>query len=632
MRPKLVLLVAVAVCLAGPLRLAAQQASAPPGHLSFVEGEVDLERDGRLDAALSGEPFLVGDRLQTDAGRAEVSFRDGTRLMVDRDTRLDLLDERIVRLLEGRIRWTISGTATYRVDGPPGTVLLAGPGEFRLDLGRADGDRLVVSVARGRATLENLYGTMVVSAGEQASLAADRAPTPPQRFNAAAWDAFDRWTEARRVVGRRGVSSRYLPPVLAAYGWTLDRYGSWRHFLGYGYVWVPHVAVGWRPYFFGRWRFIRPLGWTWIGADPWVWPTHYYGRWGFVGGLWFWIPGTVWAPAWVSWVTWPGFVGWCPLGVDGRPVVNLTLVVRNGRRELALYQANGLYEARGAFDGSRPADGAWTIVPRGALETGADVARYATDPRALLAAARSRRVETVPPPPPSLPISLRADPSSAPAHSTGSREPAVGRGSVSIPDRPRVAPETPRGPMVPRILTVPRSAGPSSLDERAPASRPPLGVDSPSPRGRPMPERYEGVLPDPGSHDARRPPIRPREDDAWRWPKVEKPERPGGGGSLWPAPDLPAGRTPEGRASAPQHPRGGPAVGASPRRVGPEWGVGSAPGPTPRVDRPAGSPGWMPGAVRPGATGGAGSAPKGAEPVGPAGGAAPSRPERQPPR
>ncbi|HYY51464.1 MAG TPA: DUF6600 domain-containing protein, partial [Myxococcales bacterium] len=30
-----------------------------------------------------------------------------------------------------------------------------------------------------------------------------------------------------------------------------------------------------------------------------------------------WIPGTVWAPAWVSWRYGAGYVGWCPLGPAG---------------------------------------------------------------------------------------------------------------------------------------------------------------------------------------------------------------------------------------------------------------------------------------------------------------------------
>ena len=85
---------------------------------------------------------------------------------------------------------------------------------------------------------------------------------------------------------------------------------------------IPHVVSGWRPYYHGRWRFYARFGWTWVGGDVWAWPTHHYGRWGTTSaGAWFWVPGRTWGPAWVHWAVAPGYVSWCPLGFDGRPVV-----------------------------------------------------------------------------------------------------------------------------------------------------------------------------------------------------------------------------------------------------------------------------------------------------------------------
>ena len=43
-----------------------------------------------------------------------------------------------------------------------------------------------------------------------------------------------------------------------------------------------------------------------------------YGRWGFRASLgWFWVPGFVWAPAWVSWRISDGFICWAPFGPAG---------------------------------------------------------------------------------------------------------------------------------------------------------------------------------------------------------------------------------------------------------------------------------------------------------------------------
>jgi len=115
-------------------------------------------------------------------------------------------------------------------------------------------------------------------------------------------------------------SASYLPQDLKMYGATFDQYGSWGYAPDYGNVWYPTVAADWRPYYDGYWEPVRSYGWTWIGTDAWAWPTHHYGRWGFARGSWFWVPDRTFAAAWVSWGAAPGYVSWCPLGFDNRPV------------------------------------------------------------------------------------------------------------------------------------------------------------------------------------------------------------------------------------------------------------------------------------------------------------------------
>jgi hypothetical protein len=154
-------------------------------------------------------------------------------------------------------------------------------------------------------------------------------------------------------------SATYLPQELDVYGSTLDQYGSWQYESPYGYVWYPMAAADWRPYYNGYWTPIGSYGWTWIGADVWAWPTHHYGRWGYGRNRWFWIPGRTWGPAWVSWASAPGYVSWCPLGFDGRPV-------------FALSGGFGNYWS------------GWTVLPRGNFgRYGYYANRNAVDPRRL---------------------------------------------------------------------------------------------------------------------------------------------------------------------------------------------------------------------------------------------------------
>jgi hypothetical protein len=275
---------------------------------------------------------LSGDRLRTGDGRVEVLFADGSTLHLDMRSRIDVQSDDLVRLTEGRLRLNILGPprrVAYRIDSPAGSARITQPGEYRIALLRpstslraGDETQLELAVIRGAAEVFTDEGSTPVRAGERAYASAGRAPSYPYSYNSANWDAFDRWSEARRDV-RLGVSSQYLPADMQSYAPLLDESGDWRYTQSYGYAWYPRVSMGWRPYYNGRWASYPRYGWTWIGAERFAWPTHHYGRWGFTTGVWFWIPSSRWAPAYVSWAYAPGYVSWCPLGFDNRPIVGL---------------------------------------------------------------------------------------------------------------------------------------------------------------------------------------------------------------------------------------------------------------------------------------------------------------------
>ncbi len=94
----------------------------------------------------------------------------------------------------------------------------------------------------------------------------------------------------------------------------LAPYGEWVDIPHRGRVWRPrHAHAGWRPYFHGRWVWTDD-GWYWDSDEPWSWAVYHYGRWDDdpVYG-WVWAPGSVWAPAWVTWRFGGGAIGWAPL-------------------------------------------------------------------------------------------------------------------------------------------------------------------------------------------------------------------------------------------------------------------------------------------------------------------------------
>ena len=110
----------------------------------------------------------------------------------------------------------------------------------------------------------------------------------------------------------------------------LAPYGRWVG-CSYGQCWVPaRVAADWQPYSNGQWIYTE-YGWTWVSDDPWGGNPYHYGTWTSIAGLgWAWVPGTVWAPAWVTWSYSNSYVGWAPIpptvvfgasGYAGAPVI-----------------------------------------------------------------------------------------------------------------------------------------------------------------------------------------------------------------------------------------------------------------------------------------------------------------------
>jgi hypothetical protein len=97
----------------------------------------------------------------------------------------------------------------------------------------------------------------------------------------------------------------------------LAPYGRWMDVSGYGYCWRPTLTTArWRPYVDGCWVW-SSMGWTWQSNEPFGWATYHYGRWVNLSRHgWVWVPGSEWAPAWVSWRQSRDHVGWAPLPPD----------------------------------------------------------------------------------------------------------------------------------------------------------------------------------------------------------------------------------------------------------------------------------------------------------------------------
>ncbi|HKE13755.1 MAG TPA: DUF6600 domain-containing protein, partial [Kofleriaceae bacterium] len=98
---------------------------------------------------------------------------------------------------------------------------------------------------------------------------------------------------------------------------ALAPYGQWVESPEYGQVWVPSrraVGPGFTPYATGGGWVYSDNGWMFASDYSWGWAPFHYGRWYREPRWgWVWVPGSVWAPAWVDWRFGGGVIGWAPL-------------------------------------------------------------------------------------------------------------------------------------------------------------------------------------------------------------------------------------------------------------------------------------------------------------------------------
>jgi len=495
----------------------------PPPVLSRVEGPVHITRAARVEEALPNMPLVEGDRVASSQdGRFAIRWPDGSRLFADGRTTLDLVDAGRLRLVEGRLRIDLAAAADgLLVETSGGNIRIGGGARAEVRaIDDPSGRYGWVGVDEGEAVVTTEAGLLSVPAGSVAEARGLDGPRLLGEPYAPPRDAFGQWlagvTESPAMDESAGASS--LPEELQPYAGTLAPHGAWGTEPGYGRVWYPTVGPDWRPYSAGVWRYVGRFGWFWVGAEPWAWPTHHFGRWGFSPrGRWFWIPRRGWSPAWVVWAVGPGFVSWCPLGLDGGPVF-------------------GAPFWRGRHDPLRPWWRGWTTISARDFGSTRPVTRVAIDGRRLgeaelgafvvqrvppihrpLWTARSRPQPGLAPASPPIGPSGRMPFGAAGSAGGGSSREAADRpgsgaavtpGTWSIPRGEAVIPlgrargtwTVPRGRQVMpvdgpldvrtvppgRLPVVPRSSEPSPYERARPyMSRPPAGPADPGDQAQP---------------------------------------------------------------------------------------------------------------------------------------------------
>lgn len=122
----------------------------------------------------------------------------------------------------------------------------------------------------------------------------------------------------------RHLDGGYDPLAYQQFESALAAYGSWIDDSSFGRVWSPARAIvgdDFSPYFTNGHWVLTEYGWTWESGWDWGWAPFHYGRWIVRGDdQWFWVPGTIWAPAWVAWRNGRSYAAWAPLPPRGVPL------------------------------------------------------------------------------------------------------------------------------------------------------------------------------------------------------------------------------------------------------------------------------------------------------------------------
>jgi hypothetical protein len=304
------------------------------GHVSWCQLQNDADDPRVLRAegpqrATVNMPLAPGDTLETTPGRrCEAQFDTGTLMRIDEQTALHV-ETILAPSLTTRDKLTNLQLRSGRVivlyrdyDSRELFQILTANAAVKLsraavvDVQTTDDGETVIELQRGEASL--MFGasaektqTRKLKPGERLTLTRDHT-VAVAAASGRALDAFQAWNRemnerfAELHDGRNELPKpieRFPPAVIHFAQRYADPNGEWLWTELYGYVWRPYRArdVGWYPYQQGR---FVPLGGRqfWVPDEPWGWVPYHLGLWHFDKKHgWVWLPGSAFAPAWVTW-------------------------------------------------------------------------------------------------------------------------------------------------------------------------------------------------------------------------------------------------------------------------------------------------------------------------------------------
>jgi len=317
------------------------------GHISYTEAKADgkdpvVIREGQAaaEAAVLNLPLGPGDTIRTTADRrCEIQFDTGTVIRLDFSTELKIetvlaqslsSSKRLSNLTLSKGRLYVmyreyDSREMFQVLTPTAAVKMEHQ-TVAIIAAAADGST-DAQVKYGKASA--LFGPSEQSVKKEDIRKAERLMVLKdaqfRRATTIVDSEFEVWNnEINAHFGELHAGQSTLPKPLqklpdAVYYFAQqygNMYGEWLWDNMYGYVWRPFLDrmdyPGWRPYYVGSWTSVGGQLY-WVPDEPWGWVPYHLGIWQWDKKLgWVWLPGSMFAPAWVDWEFFFGHLGWRP--------------------------------------------------------------------------------------------------------------------------------------------------------------------------------------------------------------------------------------------------------------------------------------------------------------------------------
>ncbi len=322
------------------------------GHISLVEADGGSLKpfvtndDGKRQEAVLNLPIVPGDTVSAPSGtRCEILFDTGTVVRLDSGSEIKIETVLAASLSSARdisnlvlVRGSIY--IMYReYDRREMLQVLTSSAAVKLkhrsvaSIEAADDGSTMTRVRFGKAEVMSVQAGGAQAVKTKAGKGQSLRVLPDGRTESGEFSelsAFEKWNSSINsdYDGSHPEMTPLPKPIQNLPGAVFyfaqkygNMYGEWIWDDYYGYIWRPFINDyrypwgDWAPYYCGRWA-TAGKQMFWVPEEPWGWVPYHLGIWQWDKKLgWVWMPGSMFAPAWVDWEFFMGYAAWRPWSV-----------------------------------------------------------------------------------------------------------------------------------------------------------------------------------------------------------------------------------------------------------------------------------------------------------------------------